>query len=62
MPVKPEIYKEKALMTEWRRYLHANPEIAFKERETSQFVVNKLEDLGLEVHLGLAGTGVVGRL
>ena len=62
MPVKPEINKEKALMTAWRRHLHANPEIAFKEQETSQFVLNKLEGLGLEVHSGLAGTGVVGRL
>ncbi|WP_264667361.1 M20 aminoacylase family protein [Azospirillum fermentarium] len=46
-------------MTAWRRDLHAHPETAFEEQRTSDFVAGKLASFGLEVHRGLAGTGVV---
>ena len=46
----------------WRRDLHAHPEIAFHEHWTSAFIADKLRGFGLEVHTGLAGTGVVGVL
>ncbi|MFS2014390.1 M20 aminoacylase family protein [Azospirillum sp. CT11-132] len=49
-------------MTEWRRDLHAHPETAFEEQRTSDFVAEKLASFGLEVHRGLAKTGVVGIL
>jgi len=49
-------------MTAWRRDLHAYPETAFEEFRTSEFVAEKLESFGIEVHRGLAGTGVVGVL
>jgi len=49
-------------MTDWRRDIHQHPEIAFEERRTSDFVAGKLEEFGLEVHRGLAKTGVVGTL
>ena len=45
-----------------RRDLHAHPELAFKETRTSDIVAQTLTSLGLEVHRGLAGTGVVGTL
>ncbi|WIM06162.1 MAG: M20 family metallopeptidase [Candidatus Nitricoxidivorans perseverans] len=45
-----------------RRDLHAHPELAFGERRTSDIVAAHLEELGIETHRGLAGTGVVGRL
>lgn len=45
-----------------RRDLHAHPELAFDERRTSGTVVEQLTRLGIEVHAGLAKTGVVGRL
>jgi amidohydrolase len=45
-----------------RRDLHANPELAFEERRTAGIVAAALRLLGLEVHEGLAGTGVVGTL
>jgi amidohydrolase len=50
------------IMMQWRRYLHAQPELAFNEHKTSDFVAARLEEFGLEVHRGLAGTGVVGTL
>ncbi len=46
----------------WRRTLHRQPELAFEEHRTSDFVAHELEALGLEVHRGIAGTGVVGIL
>ena len=49
-------------MSAWRRDIHKHPEIAFEERRTSDFVAAKLEEFGLEVHRGLAQTGVVGTL
>jgi amidohydrolase len=48
--------------TEWRRHLHAYPETAFDEHRTADFVAAKLEEFGIAVHRGLAGTGVVGTL
>ena len=49
-------------MTAWRRDIHKHPEIAFEERRTSEFVAKALGSFGLEVHRGLAKTGVVGTL
>jgi len=48
--------------TKWRRHLHANPETAFEEHATADFVAAKLEEFGIEVHRGLGKTGVVGTL
>ena len=49
-------------MTAWRRDIHAHPETAFEEKRTSDIVAGKLGEFGIEVHRGLAGTGVVGTL
>ncbi|MEX2241117.1 MAG: M20 aminoacylase family protein [Burkholderiales bacterium] len=43
-----------------RRDIHAHPELAFEEKRTSQLVADKLAEWGIEVHRGLAKTGVVG--
>jgi hippurate hydrolase len=45
-----------------RRDLHAHPELAFEERRTAGVVATELRRLGIEVHEGLAGTGIVGTL
>lgn len=62
MPVVNRIAEFHADMTEWRRDLHANPELAFQEHRTADIVAAKLARWGVEVHRGLAGTGVVGTL
>ena len=49
-------------MTAWRRDLHAHPETAYEENRTAAIVAEKLSQFGLEVHTGLAKTGVVGVL
>lgn len=51
-----------AEMTAWRQHLHADPETAFEEHETAAFVARMLASFGIDVHRGLAGTGVVGTL
>ncbi|CCP02655.1 putative hydrolase [Erwinia amylovora Ea644] len=48
--------------TAWRRKLHACPELGYQEHQTAQTVAEQLTALGLQVHHGLAGTGVVATL
>jgi hippurate hydrolase len=45
-----------------RRDLHAHPELAFNETRSAELVARELAAYGLEVHRGLAKTGVVGIL
>jgi len=54
------IRKFHADLREIRRDIHAHPELAFQESRTSQVVADKLAAWGIEVHRGLARTGVVG--
>jgi len=49
-------------MIAWRHDLHAHPELGFQEHRTADFVAAKLKEFGVEVHRGIAGTGVVGTL
>ncbi len=62
MNLIPEVTALDADMREWRHHLHAHPETAFDERQTSAYVAERLRAFGLEVHAGLAKTGVVGVL
>ena len=43
-----------------RRDLHAHPELGFEESRTSGLVAERLAGWGIEVHRGVAKTGVVG--
>lgn len=45
-----------------RRDIHAHPELAFDENRTAEKVAAYLDGLGLEVHRGIARTGVVAKL
>ena len=49
-------------MTEWRRDIHQHPELKFEEFRTADLVAAKLEEFGIEIHRGLAKTGVVGTI
>ncbi len=46
----------------FRRDIHAHPELGFDEHRTAAMVAERLLHWGLEVHTGVAGTGVVGVL
>lgn len=52
----------KDLMVEWRHHLHQIPELAFEEYQTSEFIANLLESMGIEVTRNVGKTGVVGTL
>lgn len=52
----------KQQLIEWRHYLHAHPESAFEEQNTSDFIAEKLEQMGIEVHRQIGKTGLVGVL
>ena len=62
MPVINRIAEFHEEMTAWRRHIHAHPETAFEEHQTSDYVALRLHEFGIDVHRGLAGTGVVGTL
>ncbi len=47
-------------MTEWRRHLHANPELGFDCHQTAAFVVDRLREMGItEIETGIAESGIV---
>jgi hippurate hydrolase len=48
-----------ANLLRWRHHLHRFPETGFNEKKTSDYVANVLEALGLQVHRGIGGTGLV---
>ncbi|MGE4069549.1 MAG: amidohydrolase [Lysobacterales bacterium] len=47
---------------EWRRDLHQHPELGNSETRTAGIIAAHLRALGLEVHEGIAVTGVIGYL
>lgn len=49
-------------MRAWRRDFHSYPEIAFEEVRTSVRIAELLSSFGIQVHSGIARTGVVGTL
>lgn len=50
-------------MREWRQHFHQNPEFGFEEEETSQFVVERLKEFGVDdIETGIGDTGVVATL
>jgi len=46
----------------WRRDIHAHPELSGQETRTSALVAEHLRKLGIQVHTGVGGTGVIGVL
>ncbi|MGY9060242.1 MAG: M20 aminoacylase family protein [Candidatus Puniceispirillales bacterium] len=62
MKISNEIINVIPEVKDWRHDLHAHPELGYEEEWTSNFVAEKLESFGIEVHRGLGKTGVVGVL
>src|SRR6201999_4303683 len=61
MPVINSIAALLPEMTEWRRDLHAHPELSMQEVRTSALVKDKLRAFGVdEIITGMATHGVVG--
>ena len=49
-------------LVEWRHDLHMHPQISFEEEYASNKVSTLLREFGIDVHNGIARTGVVGVL
>ena len=48
-------------MITWRHHIHAHPETAFEETNTTKFIIEKLKSFGInELYTEFAPTGVVG--
>ncbi len=61
MPVKNRFAELHSDITEWRRDIHAHPEVLFETHRTSALVADKLRGFGCdEVVTGIGRTGVVG--
>lgn len=61
-----QVLKEKAekhfdYMVQVRRHLHRNPEISYKEHDTTKFILNELKEMGIKTETPLA-TGCIGIL
>lgn len=54
--MKPDLH---AKLTEWRRHLHANPELSLQEKQTAVFVAEKLSEMGIPFVAGVGGHGLV---
>ena len=60
MPVINRIADFADDMTEWRRWMHRNPELGFDCYKTAAFVADKLRGFGVdEIHEAIATTGLV---
>lgn len=62
MPIYNRIAEFHDDMTAWRREIHSYPELCYEEERTASLVARQLASWGIEVHTGLAKTGVVGVL
>ncbi|PCI96383.1 MAG: N-acyl-L-amino acid amidohydrolase [Flavobacteriales bacterium] len=55
---KAATYKEEVIVI--RRHIHQNPELSFKEYNTSKYVCSKLDEFGIEYQSGIVETGIIG--
>ncbi|CAN7404805.1 amidohydrolase [Bosea sp. LjRoot90] len=57
--MQPELL---ARLTEWRRHLHAHPELSEREHGTAAFVQARLTELGIPFESDIGGSGIVATL
>jgi amidohydrolase len=61
MPVNAAVAEKSSEIAEWRRHLHAHPELLYAVEGTAAFVAEKLTGFGCDaVASGIGRTGVVG--
>ncbi|MEZ2131684.1 MULTISPECIES: M20 aminoacylase family protein [unclassified Sinorhizobium] len=61
MPILNRAAELQDEVTEWRRHIHARPELLFAVENTAAFVAEKLREFGVdEIVTGIGRTGVVG--
>ncbi|NLS06655.1 amidohydrolase [Rhizobium sp. P32RR-XVIII] len=61
MPILNRAAELQDEVSEWRRYIHARPELLYAVENTAAFVAAKLQEFGVdEIVTGIGRTGVVG--
>ncbi|VVE22737.1 amidohydrolase [Pandoraea horticolens] len=60
--IPADILEHDASMRALRHQIHAHPELAYEEFQTSNLVADKLTEWGYTVSRGIGGTGLVGTL
>ncbi|WP_028963339.1 M20 metallopeptidase family protein [Sulfobacillus thermosulfidooxidans] len=58
MSIQDDVLSFFPQLVQWRRHLHAHPELSFKEYETQQYLIKELERIGLTPRV-MGHTGVV---
>ena len=58
--IKSEVLALESQLIDWRRYLHANPELSFKEYNTSKYIQQQLKSIGIEDFKVVCETGIYG--
>ncbi|WP_058301678.1 M20 family metallopeptidase [Gorillibacterium timonense] len=56
--LKTKVSERYPEMVKWRRHLHQNPELSYRESATSGFIADTLKSFGLDVATGIGGYGV----
>ncbi|NGZ77618.1 M20 metallopeptidase family protein [Saccharibacillus alkalitolerans] len=49
-------------LVQWRRRMHAHPELSFQETHTARFIAETLTGFGYEVRTGVGGNGILADL
>ena len=57
-PIKTRADELASTIVSWRRDLHRQPELGFEEVKTAAYVKDRLDALNLEIHTGIAETGI----
>ena len=60
--IKEHIEQYTEELKQWRHDIHAHPELGFEENRTANFVAQKLQEFGVQVHRNIGKTGLVGVL
>ncbi|WP_448562940.1 M20 metallopeptidase family protein [Trichothermofontia sp.] len=57
--IRPAIHALQPQLVTWRRQLHQNPELGFREEQTAAFITYCLASWGIAYQAGIAKTGIV---
>lgn len=60
--IKQEIINLEKEIINSRRYLHQHPELSFNEKNTSKFIISKLNENNIEYDNTLSDTSVIGKI
>ncbi|MCQ4088248.1 M20 family metallopeptidase [Saccharibacillus sp. JS10] len=57
-----KLQQEYQQIVQWRRHMHAHPELSFQEKNTAIFIAETLRSFGYEVRTNVGGNGILADL